>query len=283
VNLGNEGGLLGCLSRGVVLRVVGLRPPVSLGLRVHQVVDNFSLLHPAVRVQEVRLVEGLVLIVSVAVLRSDDVGVLIILSLPRGLVEELGVGLEPTGNCALAVAFLHSVVKLDLSDWHLNMSVWLRSIVRLQVRLAEGRAPLFIESGMRLKHGSFSISSEEGGSGLVELLLISHEVNALEPIVGLLEAVLLDEAPAGDLREGPAQFRVALGAWDESCVLGDRIRLQRYWFLVAHIVVTSSVHVAVGPSVLAGLESVEVGFVHRRASPVPLRFLHHFCFVLHLL
>jgi hypothetical protein len=46
-----------------------------------------------------------------------------------------------------------------------------------------------------------------------------------------LKIVLLDEASPGDLGVRSSELGVALLAWDESCVFGDSIGLERHGFL----------------------------------------------------
>jgi len=99
--------LLGSLSRSVQLRIGVSSSPESVWLCVHQVVNNFLLLKAAVGIHEIWLVEWLILVVSVPVLSSNDVSVQIILSLPRRLIEQLSICLEPTRYRTLSVALLH--------------------------------------------------------------------------------------------------------------------------------------------------------------------------------
>ena len=173
--LGHERGLLGALSGGVQLRVGSLRPPKSVGLCIHQVINLFFLLHSSMRIQEIRLVEWLVLIISVPVLSSDDVSVLVILSLPGRLVEQLGICLEATCNRAVSVALSHLVIEFNFSHWHFYVCIGLCSAVRLQVGLSESRTPLLIQRRVGLEHRGLAVPSEEAGSSLVETSLVGLE------------------------------------------------------------------------------------------------------------
>lgn len=58
------------------------------------------------------------------------------------------------------------------------MSVWLRSIVGLQISLSESGAPFFVEGWMWGQLSGRSISSEEVRTGLIESFLIGHEAKS---------------------------------------------------------------------------------------------------------
>ena len=90
----------------------------------------------------------------------------------------MGVGLEPTSNSARSVTIFQCVVELDLLHWHFCVSVWLRSIVGLQISLSESGAPFFVEGWMWGQLSGRSISSEEVRTGLIESFLIGHEAKS---------------------------------------------------------------------------------------------------------
>ena len=119
--------------------------------------------------------EWFCLIISVPILSSNNISVSIFLCLPGGLVEQLGVGLESTGNSARSVAIFQCIVEFNLLHWHLSVSVWLGSIVWLQISLSESGAPFFVKSWMWGQLRGSTITSEEIGTGLIKSFLISHE------------------------------------------------------------------------------------------------------------
>lgn len=119
--------------------------------------------------------EGLALVVAVAILGSHDVGVSVLLGCPGGLVEELSVGLEAGGDGAAAVGLLEGVVELELAHWQLGVSVGLGPGVWLQIGLPEGGAPLLMQGWVRWEHGSLSVAAEEAWSSLIEVALVSRK------------------------------------------------------------------------------------------------------------
>jgi hypothetical protein len=52
------------------------------------------------------------------------------------------------------------------------MSIWLSSIVGLQIGLSESGTPLLFKCGVRSQHSGFTIASEEIWTGFIESLLI---------------------------------------------------------------------------------------------------------------
>ena len=165
------------MSGRVLHSVVGLGSPETTGHLVHHVVYSLVLLQSSMRVEQQGLVEGLGLVVSVTILRSDDVGVQVSLRFPRGLVEELGVGLEATCYCALSIPFLNRIVELVFLDGQSGLGVGLGSILGVEEGLSEGGAPLLVETGVGLESGFFSVASVEAWPSLVEVSLVSHETN----------------------------------------------------------------------------------------------------------
>ena len=71
--------------------------------------------------------------------------------------------------------FVLGVVELTLRALKLDMRIGLRPVLRVEVRLSEGGAPLFIEGRMRFQEGRLSIATEEGRPGLVEGYLVCLE------------------------------------------------------------------------------------------------------------
>ena len=119
------------------------------------------------------------LIISVPVLCSNNVSVGILLCFPGSLVEQLSVGLKSRSNSAFSIGALQSIVELNLLHWHLGMSVWLGSIVWLQIGLSESSAPFFVQSGVSSQLSGCTVSSEETRAGLIKSFLISHETTKL--------------------------------------------------------------------------------------------------------
>lgn len=128
-------------------------------------------------------VERFCLIISVPVLSTNNVSVGVFLSSPGGLIKQLRVSLESTSNSASSVSGLQSIVEFNLLHGHLGVSVWLRSIVWLQISLSESSAPLFIESWMWGQLSCCSISSVETRTSLIESFLISHEAKKNESLI----------------------------------------------------------------------------------------------------
>ena len=111
----------------------------------------------------------------------------------------MSIGLESTSDRALSVSFFQLVVELTLSNAQLLQSVWFASIVWVKVGLSECRAPLFIKSWVWSEESLFTVASEEGWSGAVEISLVSHEVSADESLMSSLEAIFFEEASSGYL------------------------------------------------------------------------------------
>jgi hypothetical protein len=84
-------------------------------------------------------VEWFILIIPISVLGSNNVRVSIFLCFPGGLIEQLRVGLEATGNSTLSVTFSEIIIELHFSYWHFGERVWLSPKVWLQVSLSESR------------------------------------------------------------------------------------------------------------------------------------------------
>jgi hypothetical protein len=167
--------VLRSLSGGVQLDLSVSALPVSLWVDVHDVVDLVVLLHSTCRVDQQTLVEWFHLIKPIPVLSSDNVRVSISLSLPGGLVEELGISLESGGDGALSVALFKIIIELHLTHGHLGERVWLRSKVGLQVSLSESGRPLLVQGWMWGKHRSFTVASEEIWASFIEAPLIGHK------------------------------------------------------------------------------------------------------------
>ena len=149
--------------------------PVNSWVYILNIVSLMILLHPSTGVNQKALVEWFILIISVSVLCSNNVSVSIFLGLPWGLIEELGVGLESTCNSAWSFGFLQGVVEFNLLHWQLSVSIWLGSIVWLQVSLSESGAPFLVEGFMIGKFRGGTVASEEIGAGFIEGFLINHE------------------------------------------------------------------------------------------------------------
>ena len=120
------------------------------------------------------LMEWLWLVVSVSVLCSLDVGVLVLLSGPGGLILDLHVDLETRSNGLLSVILTHLRVELTLISWQLLHGIWLRSYTRLEICLSESGGPLLVNAWMCLKHCFLAVSSEEGWSRLIKRFSVSH-------------------------------------------------------------------------------------------------------------
>lgn len=167
--------VLSTLSWSIDLSLSSPRLPVDLRVNILNIIDLKILLHSSARVDQEALVEWFSLIIPVSVLSSNNVSVSVLLSLPGGLVEQLGVGLEATGDGARSIGLIEGIIELNLSHGHLRVSVWLSSVIWLQVGFSERSAPLFIECLVRGKHGGLSITSEEVGPCFIKIALISHE------------------------------------------------------------------------------------------------------------
>ena len=122
---------------------------------------------------------------------------------------------------------------------------------------------------MRGQLSRFTIPSKEIWSCLVEMLLISFKINAIESVMCFLEVIFLDEASSGDFTIAAAEFRITVHTWNEALILGDTIRLLWHWFLSAHVTIMSSVHMVIGPRLRISIGSNRSS-VLRRGSPLPL-------------
>lgn len=70
------------MSGSILDSIVGLGSPEETWFFIHHVVYSFMLVQTTMRIEETRFVERLRLVVSVTILRSDDVCVEVTLSLP---------------------------------------------------------------------------------------------------------------------------------------------------------------------------------------------------------
>ena len=168
--------------------------PVPEWVGVMSIVNVLLSLHSTVRINDGGLVEWLGLVVSVSILGSHNVSVSVLLGGPGSLIKQLSIGLESRGDGASSVALVEGIIVLNLTQWDLGVSIWLGSRGWLQVGLPESGAPLFVNSWMWGEHCCFTVTSEERWSGLIEVLLISHESLALESCMRCLEVTLLIEA-----------------------------------------------------------------------------------------
>lgn len=236
--------MLSSLSWRIDLSLSSSRLPVDLWINILNIISLMILLHSAAWVNQETLVEWFSLIISVSILSSNNVCMSVLLSLPRCLVEQLCVCLEPTSDGRLSVPFFQRVVELNLCHWHFHVSVWLRSVVWLQVGLSESGAPLLVQRWMWSKHCCFSVTSEKVGASFVEISLVGHETNrdsrywflnllgTFEPIACFLEIILLNEASSCDLSVRSSKFWVSILAWDKSSVFWNCVWLQWDGFLM---------------------------------------------------
>ena len=160
--------------------------------------------------------EGFWLVVSIPILGSNNVSVQVFLCCPGGLVEKLGVILESRGYCACSVSFGKQIVKLAVGNWFSLEGIWFTSVVGLEIGLSECSSPLIVETGMRLKHSFFSITSVETRSSFIKSLLIHHEINALESIMRFLEIIFLIIASSSNFSVNSSEFRVSPHSRDKS-------------------------------------------------------------------
>ena len=90
---------------------------------------SVSSVQSSVGVLEFWLVEWLWLVKSVSVLGSNNISVSILFSLPRGLVEQLGICLESTCDSAHSSGLPQLVIEFTFSDSQFLKSVWFASII----------------------------------------------------------------------------------------------------------------------------------------------------------
>ena len=122
--------------------------------------------------------EGFSLIISISVFSTDDVCMSIFLSSPRGLIEQLRVGLKSTSNSAGSRRLIESIIMFNFLHRKLSVGIWFSSGVWLEISLSERSGPFFVKAWMRGKHRGFTVASEEVWSRFVKCSLIS-----LKPIM----------------------------------------------------------------------------------------------------
>jgi len=146
-------------------------------------------------------VERLGLIKPVSVLGSDDIGVDVGIRFPRGLVEELGVGLEAACFSASSISFCHGVIKFTICNWKFHIGIWFSSKVWFQICFSESGAPLLENCLVLIVFSSVSVTSELHWSSFVESLLIGLEINTLPLVAGLSKVSFFLQASSCDFCE----------------------------------------------------------------------------------
>jgi len=92
--------------------------------------------------------EWFILIVSISILCTHNIGMSVSLGLPRSFIKKLRVVLETRGDGAPSIALIKIVVMFNILHWSLGVGIWFSSVIGLEIGFSETCGPLFIEAGM---------------------------------------------------------------------------------------------------------------------------------------
>jgi len=259
--------MLSSLNWSIDLSISHSRFPVFIWINILNVINSMLCRHSARRVDESWLVERLWLIKPVSVLSSDNIGVNVRISFPRGFVEKLGICLETTSFCAFSISLFHGVIKFTISNRKFEMSVWLRSKVRFQISFSKSGAPLFENCLMFVIFSSVSVTSELNRSSFVESLLINFEVNTLPFVTGVSKVTFFVQASSRDFGEWSSKFGITCSAIYETGIPRYSISFQSLRLFDSHIIWTGSIHMIISPC-----SSCSYFLINRWSSMTPFGF-----------